>query len=346
MKSDTVKVVLTPFGEKPLNDFKTIILKNGRFSLDTLISEPQEVVIAPNEMFKELSNGEKYPIPSKQIKFFLYPKNEVFIKGEMKDYCVVYEVNGNILNEQHTKYRNKRLDNKKLISKLMYEVENLYSKNAADSIIDIPYNLLSKISKVGSKSPINYIVKNSNLEYSAFLLSRERKNTIIELYPSLSEKVKKSDFGKLIENKIQTWKSISVEAIAPDFEYQTYKNGEFKLSENYDKYIVLDFWGSWCGPCIMEMPRMKEFYKKNKNKVEIIGIGARDKKEDWIKAIKENELDWKHILNNKEKDDLVKKYGVTGFPTKIIISKSGKIKGTFLGAKEDFFIKMNELLKE
>src|SRR5690606_187716 len=159
----------------------------------------------------------------------------------------------------------------------------------------------------------------------SYLLFNEQKENIEKYYFKLDEKIKSSDYGKLIQKKINTWNKVSVNSKAPDFEYETFKNGKFRLSNNKLKYIILDFWGSWCGPCLIEMPKMKEFYEKNKNKVEIVGIAARDEKKNWIKAIKENELGWIHILNDKEKDDLVKKFGVTGFPTKIIINPNGEI---------------------
>lgn len=346
LNNETAKVRFASFGEKFSDEYKSVILKNGKFTLDTLITEPKEILIQPNQMWKKLSNGELFPIPSKMIRFFIYPEDKVKVKGIMQDYCVDYRAEGNQLNKQYTKYRKSILKNYTLGSKLFYQIEDNYAKGSNDSIIRIIESKERKIDQINRRESLNFIKSNPQLEISSFLLANEQKETIQDNYAILDEKVKNSDYGKIIKKRIDNWNSLSINSIAPDFVYQTYKSGKIKLSENNEKYIVLDFWGSWCGPCIMEMPKMKEFYNKNKNEVEIIGISARDKKEDWIKAIKENELDWKHILNNKEKDDLVKKYGVTGFPTKIIISKSGKIKGIFLGAKEDFFIKMNELLKK
>lgn len=345
MNSKEVKVRLTSFGEKFSDKYKTVNLENGEFILDTLINEPKEVIIQPSEMLKKLSNGELFPIPSKLIKFFIYPKDRVNVSGSMSEYKVDYKVDGNLLNNQYSDYRKSILNNYELGSKLFYDVENLYSKGAKDSIIRITENNEVEVSKKNRKAPINYINKNQNIELSSFLLANEQKEVILENYDNLSDKVKESDFGIILKNRIDNWNSLSINSTAPNFEYKTYKSGKYKLSENNGKFIVLDFWGSWCGPCIMEMPKMKEFYKTNKNKVEIIGIAARDKKENWIKAIKENELNWKHILNNKEKDDLVKKYGVSGFPTKIIINPNGKIEGIYLGIKEDFYLKMEELLK-
>ncbi|WP_301400614.1 TlpA family protein disulfide reductase [Polaribacter huanghezhanensis] len=345
MNSKEVKVRLTSFGEKFSDKYKTVNLENGEFILDTLINEPKEVIIQPNEMLKKLSNGELFPIPSKLVKFFIYPKDRVNVSGSMSEYKVDYKVDGNLLNNQYSDYRKSILNNYELGSKLFYDVENLYSKGAKDSIIRITENNEIEVSKKNRKAPINYINKNQNIELSSFLLANEQKEVIIENYDNLSEKVKKSDFGIILKKRIDNWKNLSINSTAPNFEYQTYKSGKIKLSENNGKFIVLDFWGSWCGPCIMEMPKMKEFYKNNSKKIEIIGIAARDKEANWIKAIKENNLTWKHIFNNKKKDDLVKKYGVTGFPTKIIINPNGKIEGIYLGIKEDFYLKMEELLK-
>lgn len=344
--NDTVKVGLTPFGEKFSDNYKTIILKNGKITIDTLISEPNEVLIIPNEMFKKLSNGELFPIPSKIIRFFIYPKNSIHINGKIEDFYIDYTVNGNDLNKQYSDYRKRILENSTLGCKLFYEIEDNYAKGSKDSVIKVLEAKEKEVYQLNRKTPIQFINDNPHLDISAYLLANEQKETILNNFDNLIEQVQNSDFGKIIKHRIDNWKSLTINSIAPDFEYQTYKSGQFKLSENNEKYIVLDFWGSWCGPCIMEMPKMREFYKQNKNKVEIIGIAARDKKENWIKAIKENELDWKHILNNKEKDDLVKKYGITGFPTKVIINPNGKIEGIFLGVKDDFFLKMNELLKE
>lgn len=344
--NDTIKIGYASFGEKFSNDFESVVLENGEFFLDTIINEPKEVLIMPNEMLKPLSNGELFPLPSKLVRFFIYPKDKVNVTGIMHSYKVEYKASGNILNDQYSEYRDNIIYDYELSSKLMYEVENLYTQNVSDSIIDISYDKLTEISIKNNQNPINYISKNPNKEISSYLLFNEQKENIEKYYFKLDEKIKQSDYGKLIQKKINTWNKVSINSKAPDFEYETFKNGKFKLSENKQKYMVLDFWGSWCGPCLIEMPKLKEFYKKNKNKVEIVGIAARDKKENWIKAINENELGWIHILNNKEKDDLVRKFGVTGFPTKIIINQNGEIEGIFLGAKNNFFQKMNELLEK
>ncbi len=345
-KSAAAKVRLTPLGKKFSFSYKTVALQNGMFTLDTLIKEPHEVSIQPDEMLKTLPDGGLFAVPSKIIKFFIYPNSTVKISAVMSDYKVEYTANGNILNEQYTAYRSTILDDYASRYELSYKVKSLYATKAQDSVIKIAEAKERVAYRKMKKAPLNFVKNNYNLELSPFLLINEPKNVIIAQYNNLSQQVKASDYGVLLKTKIDLWAKASVNAVAPDFVYETYKGNTFRLSENLQKYVVLDFWGSWCVPCMSEMPKLKTFYKNNKDKIELIGVGSRDIKERWSAAIQDNDLTWTHILNNKNGDDLVEKYAVNAFPTKIVISPKGIIEGVFVGAKDDFFITMRTLLSE
>ncbi len=346
IKSDTVKLLLTPFGTKPTNSFKTFVLKNGKLNIDTLITEPQKGFILPNDMLKKLSNGESFKIPSKIIEFFVFPKDKITINGIADNFNIDYTLKGNLLNLQYNKYRKSILKSYTGWCKLFYTIEDNYAKGTNSSVINEMEKQWSNFRNSYKQQHLSFIENNPDLELSAFLLTKEQRAIILKYYPALNKKVKDADFGKILKSKIDTWNKVSIGTLAPDFEYPTYKNGTFKLSANRGKYIILDFWGSWCGACMLEMPKLKAFYNKNRNKIEIAGIAARDTKKNWIKAIQKNQMNWIQILNNKTTDDLVKKYGIEGFPTKVLINPQGKIVAIFLGNRDVFFQKIEKLLKQ
>src|ERR1700722_5578296 len=97
------------------------------------------------------------------------------------------------------------------------------------------------------------------------------------------------------------------------------------------KVLIIDFWGSWCGPCRKSHPHLKAIYNKYHDKgLEIIGIGyeggtPQGKDSIWRKAVKEDGMTWLQILNDPDRQDLTKLYGVTAFPTKLIVDREGKI---------------------
>lgn len=292
MGSDTVMIAIVPYNEKLSNNFKTVIAKDGKFKLDTLIDKPYYGKIISNKMFKKLSNGEKFLIRSKMIDFFIQPNEKIEIKGKLDEYKIDYQIDGNILNTQYLKYRDLVSKDFFETSKLMYQIENQYSKKSMDSIINILSNQERKAYNAYLEKSLTFIKDNPDLEISAFLLLREREEAIFNLFPHLIDNVKKSNYGKVLQEKINVWNHIKIGSKAPDFEYSSLNNQKISLNKYSGKYVVLDFWGSWCSPCIGELPKLKEFYNQNKDNVEVIGIACRDTKDKWLKTIKKNNLNW------------------------------------------------------
>ena len=133
-------------------------------------------------------------------------------------------------------------------------------------------------------------------------------------------------------------------AKAPDFTAKQVDGKNFTLSSLQGKYVVLDFWGSWCKWCIKGFPDMKTAYAKHKGKVEFVGIACRDTEEKWKAATAKYELPWISVLNPSD-NDLVTVYAVKGFPTKIVIDPKGNIAKIILGEDPAFYTYLDSILK-
>ena len=138
--------------------------------------------------------------------------------------------------------------------------------------------------------------------------------------------------------------TIAEGAKAPDFSAMKTDGSIFTLSSLQGKYVVLDFWGSWCVWCIRGIPSMKEAYAKHKDKIEFVGIACRDTEEKWKAATAKYELPWISTLNPAA-DDLVKRYAIEGFPTKIVIDPKGYILKIILGEDPAFYTYLDSILK-
>lgn len=132
------------------------------------------------------------------------------------------------------------------------------------------------------------------------------------------------------------------EALAPDFTLTDINGKELSLSSLRGKYVVLDFWGSWCGWCIKGMPAMKEAYGKYKKKMEILGIDCNDSDEAWKAAVKKHELPWKHVYCPRG-SKVPSMYAIQGFPTKIVVDPKGKVVKVVVGEDPKFYDYLDEL---
>lgn len=133
--------------------------------------------------------------------------------------------------------------------------------------------------------------------------------------------------------------------MAPDFTLNDLDGKPLSLSSLRGKYVVVDFWGSWCIWCVRGIPKMKEYYEKYNSKMEILGVDCRETEEAWKKGVAEHQLPWKHVYNPKGDGDVAKLYAVPGYPTKALIDPEGKIVKIIIGEDPEFYTFLDETLK-
>lgn len=204
-----------------------------------------------------------------------------------------------------------------------------------------------------------YVAAHLDRPASIFVLAQSGSATTERYFDSLRPEARNSIFRPLAEQielqlegmrvRREAAQRLKPGAEAPDFTLPDTAGNDFSLSSLRGKYVVLDFWGSWCIWCIKGFPELKKCYEQYKGQLEVVGIDCSDSREKWLEAIEKHELPWINVLDTREgrpAEMIDNVYGIGAYPTKILIDPEGRIVEIFIGERPGFSERLAKELKK
>ncbi len=240
------------------------------------------------------------------------PTNDVF-----KAYAAEMDKLGKEMRELQEKYQN------------AMSTGNTDAENKAK----IDYQAMIDNNKVFTK---NFIKEHSNSVVSAFILiqlaTQFESNDVEDMVNKFTPEIEKSEYVVKLKELVQEQKKTAIGAVAPDFTMNDTEGKPVSLSSFKGKIVLVDFWASWCGPCRQENPNVVNLYKQYHSKgFEILGVSLDRAKEEWLKAIKDDNLTWTHVSDLQFwQNAAARLYGVNSIPQSFLLDKDGKIIGKSL----------------
>lgn len=192
-------------------------------------------------------------------------------------------------------------------------------------------------------------------EYAAYLYTTTYMNqaSVPELeaqYARFAPAVQQSDYGKQIVEKIRLNQSVVKGSQAPAFTLTDVATGKnVSLSDYAGRYLLLDFWGSWCGPCRASHPHLRTLYEKYKaDGLAIVGVAADRDKKVILQAAAQDQLPWTQLCMYEQREGqqpIQKLYNVTAFPTKFLIDPQGVIVNIYVGDTHEIDSVLGDIYK-
>lgn len=329
IKGLNVPYVYLVHPEESGESIDTLEVKNGSFRIKGIIEHPNVYLLAFGEEFLPLE-------------IFLEP-GKFEIKGDLKDFNTL-KVSGGQIQADYNEFVDviepyniaytreyeaftaaKQANDLELLEEVSHRLDSIkeiYYAKSYDFVESKPVNILS------AKLIGEILIAQPDLD---------RLNPLVEQF---DEPLKKTSFGQRIINTLTTMSITAVGTASPLFSLQDIEGNLISLESYKGKYVLIDFWASWCGPCRDENPRILQVFKKYKGaKFDILGVSIDQNSNQWKKAIEEDQLAWTQVLDNQNIAN--QSYGVISIPANVLVDPEGVII-----AKNIFGKKLDEMLTE
>lgn len=285
------------------------LVKKGKVKLK--IRPKDHPVPVYTTSFRNLYNGFRKGSAgdANSITFYTEPGKDLRITGYVKDKVIFYQVDSSIHNYWYVKYRNMILP---------YIAEQEISSALAKKQLPNP-SAIDSINLSFVQNHPNTLPSILILRSLAFKSDHER---FMDHYAFIDpDSLQYIPFGKNVKMSYENIKRVNTLNIgdpAPDFMINYLD--ETKSLSDINQYVLLDFWGTWCSPCIKEMPSLSTFNKQYGDSIQVIGVAYKSNKPVWERLIKKYDLNYKHVF---EGELIANKYGINVFPSKVLIDPDG-----------------------
>jgi len=338
-KSQQASFVLTVKPVKPMPGYKSFLFykkgpgnvvidsvgfADGKFSLTGNTPYPQRAILYVEKENSNFSHGRNN---KPGISFYL-EKGEISVTLTDGAKTVI---SGTPLNNDYQAYLDvlAPFKVKEAALSARYVVANKNADAAEKGEVELAFAALKKErQKVEEQYLLGHTASLVSLEWLKTAgFEQQEKSRAIRLFGQLSEDLRNSPMGRAYAGLIKEAVSVEIGSLAPDFTAKDLEGKLVALSSFRGKYVLLDFWASWCVPCRKENPNVLKAFNNYKDKnFSILAFSLDEAQAAWSKAVKQDGLPWTQVSDLAGwGSQVARMYGISAIPANVLIDPQGKI---------------------